>query len=522
MENDLKHSLFSLDKQKRSKGDSRQKEIQLSRESAIKSENVSIIALSGLDAELSEYNDGGRECWEFEPLPGFERLIAGDNVDGIRTFEVGIGGKNKLWGYLCETAGNCFDSAGKKINLDLLTPYQAASLVGKTIKEHVNYENLLNDLAVEEMIEADQIYKTLRPDLLSLYIKNPRKFYTEVEKLNDEIDKMRAEQLMEQGFGVCRHIAAEAAVLYQLLKEKQQGVLLNGTYMIYHGENVGDQALSSVVGRHSYNILLVTSPTGELKLSVVDPTWMMDREGDMDYTWERISQGCAFLSEYGDYFEIDDVESTVSDLAEQASLRLIKYFAKLPLYSHGDSQSIYNFLNDYVSLLNQSVIGKTGRTIKHLISLYESNGYSRERMLTDLLDLPSYIYKSYDETIIRDERLGELNLEFRKVDFTQKEGLTDLLILHETLGNTLGNYSLKWLRKLDEGRLNLNTSYREGLELIGHYVCACIGLNIFPNSPRQVEVVQHALYVARKFNVKGDLLTLGGNYLTPVKHKKRR
>ncbi|KKT43974.1 MAG: hypothetical protein UW64_C0009G0013 [Microgenomates group bacterium GW2011_GWC1_44_37] len=491
------------------------KEVWVSRRSALSCGGVSVIPLVGLDSAIQEYSHNRRICWQFEPHPGFEKMISKDNTEGIGSFEISIMGKDKLWKYLNETAERLSKETETSVDLNFLTPYEAIKLVCETIQDRVAYEYLIIGKEGKRMVECGEIKKTLRPELVDLCKANPDKFDSETKKLEIKIDSMTADQILEGGFGVCRHIAATASTMYGLLKERQRGLMLNGTYLAYHGQNVGNQQLRSIIESHSYNIFLVTSPSGEVAISIVDPTWMLDEDSELDYTWKRISQACSFLSEYGRSIGMKDVEKTVSALVSEGVSRMENYFSenKLSLYSNGDEPCVSEFLSDYISLIDQGNVGRSGETLSHMIRFLSNYDCDRVRALLEVLGRPSYEFVNcQDEKTIQRGRFAELNRELKNIDFLSGSKM-DNLVLTETLMRTIDQFSLKWLLFLEKRIRNLDAEDFEYLGLVGHCVRACIALKTAPSEVSQLQKIQQALNVVRAHRILGDLLSFGGIYL---------
>lgn len=514
MKAEIQRTLFFPEKLKPTKNNWLSREVAVCRETAIRSGKVAVLALPGTKTELWEYADGGRKSWQFEPLPNLERVIAKDGVEGHKTFEVSRwDGKEKLWNFLSLSAQRMSKELGREIDLEVLTPYQALSLVKETIVNGVAYEYLILSEA-GEYIESGEANKTSRPDLLEIYKTDQEKFKIEAGELEERLDKMTADKILEGGFGVCRHIAALASVLYELLKERQRGLLLNGTYLLYHGENVGEEPLNAVVGSHSYNIFLTTTPEKEITLSVVDPTWVLGEGGELDYTWKRISQTCSFLTEYGDFLEVDDVRKTVNDLSTEAVKRLETFFEKesLPVRAKKGGMGIVSFLDDYVSLIGQSEMGRRGKTSEYVGGLFESRGVDRTEALSEVLRLPSYIktLRSDGEQVIRTQRWSEINRGLREWHFSKMKR-EESRSINGLLGKTLENINFEWLVDLEI--LGSMPSSAILVELTGHFVRSCVELEITPDNLKVLLMIQQALNIARKYHIEGDLLTYGGNFL---------
>lgn len=369
------------------------------REAAISYEGISIMALGGQETKLSEYMvQDQRRVWESEPHPNFEKKVIERNTAATSRREsyverVSKANEDSLWSFLEMTIEDIKRDEGETFDIRNLTPFQAVYLVNYLIYKRMNYEELIvggdTTTTAKEIITDHK--KTSREDLLELADTEPKKLETEVKKLRQKIDKMSADELLEYQFGVCRHLAAMAQKLYEVLKKRQEGLLMNGSYLVYHDENIGKQAGKGLIEDHAYNVLVVTSPKGrndmEMALSVTDPTSALESE-EVDFTYKRISQAISFLYEYGSDLDVDDNRAKCEHLALMAADRLEKY-----MISH---KTIY-LLDDYASLVIQSGEVAKQKVIDKLKSIFSVTSLGKVEFLNKLFEIPA-LSSSDDES----------------------------------------------------------------------------------------------------------------------------
>ncbi len=484
----------------------------LSREGALKIGKVSVLSLAGVESKMEEYMNDGRVCWEFEPLPNFEKIVNEIAKGNINSFEVGVNGRQKILNYLEKTAEQIALETGETMNLWMLTPSQAIRLIEETIKSRMNYEYLvLSDAAV--YAKNGEIKKTSRPELLKLLQNNSKRFYDQSQELIDEIDSLTADKLLDFGFGVCRHFTAMACAMYEVLKEEQLGILLNGSYLVYNSETKNDEGRRSVVGEHGYNILVVSSPNKEVSLSVLDMTRAIENI-DLDYTWRRISQVCYFLTNFGEYFGIEDSNKIGKDLALEGCRRLVRYFDanRLPLFPTKYRKGVVEFLDDYVCLINQTEIGETGGALAHLVELFETFSSDNVEAVMQVLALPSYVKENGDEVRLRSGRAKEINLELRKIDFDEQAEF-NLSYMYDVIESTIRYYSLDAFDSLVKDlNIPLSESTLSCMELIGHFMRICVGQGRVPKLEFSREVIDIAIRLAKRRGLRGDLIDFEQRY----------
>ncbi|KKS93098.1 MAG: hypothetical protein UW68_C0012G0022 [Candidatus Collierbacteria bacterium GW2011_GWB1_44_6] len=507
MELDPRKSLFYSDELSLPVG-SEADEAVLCRETVIRSGKVSIVSLPGLNRDMAEYFDG-LECWRREPLPELEIIVADENPEGLSAFYSSEKGRKKIWRMLVEAAEKLSSESGEEMDPEILTPYQAITLIQEVMKQRMNYEYLIVGDGMESYIESGKADKTARPDLVELFKKEPNEFKKKAFKYGRQVDRQTADQIMENGYAVCRHIAAAASAVYFILKENQRGILLNGSYLIYHGENAGNQRMLGVEGRHSYNIFVVTSPTGEIAMSVVDPTWLLNNHDVFDYTWKRISQTCSFLSEYGMFF-LEDCEEVGDDLAMKAVNRLCKFFEKNKPYRYAgkENEEIYllDVLPDLISLIGQTATGKKQGILFILRSYLKDFDITREEVVANAIRTAPFSFEANDgKRYMYIERIYDVNQELRALDFS-KEMDFPMSIIGEYLGNTMTYFNAKRLSYLVNNIGNLDDGDMDNLELVGHYLRYCVCQRIVLEDKEQLNIVEKAIKLARKHNLSVNWL----------------
>jgi len=123
--------------------------------------------------------------------------------------------------------------------------------------------------------------------LLSIAITHERMRY---DKSNAEIlDTKTGEQLLEDGDAQCRHYAAVEELIFNTIKDSQEGDRLDGSIMLYARATLSEVATLDVRG-HAYNILVVGRGGGGIDVAAIDPTWSDFHELDIlaySKDWEK-------------------------------------------------------------------------------------------------------------------------------------------------------------------------------------------------------------------------------------------
>lgn len=445
---------------------------------AIVADGISIVSNSGLSG-IQEYNiDSVKNCWYFEPNPSFTRSL--DHHVGYDPFKKmdGAAGKEKLFNMLGASLAEINSMFNYPYDIEVLTPSQAAAVVENLIRRKMKYEELLNP-------EADEIKRSSNTDLIGIRTSDPEKFKNEVAWLEESLDNMTASELLDKGWGVCRHIAGIASVLYEVLKEKQKGILLNGTYLTYHDEINEIIEGQASVGSHAYNMLVITYPRTDnsksggvdASLTILDMTFGIDNN-NTDYTWSRISQACSFLTRYGRQLEISDIDSKVQMLLEKAVIKCENDIQKM-----GFDKWVYSGCSaDYVSLLNQ-VKNMSGFALDHLLTIFEKHGKDRVDMLLG------------NKVVFKGERTEDLLNQLFKVEYTAEfsdkfKSLLDLMANEVCLSAKYFEY-----HRNDAGADELPD--RNTMLFVGEFVRASVALSVIPNEKNKL-IIKHVLDIQKK------------------------
>lgn len=490
------------------------------REMAIKNNGVSIVPLVGMEMTFDEYLRDKREYFDFEPDPNFYREVISNIEIPIKSMEVSVMGKNRIWGYLEETAARIQAETGREVDLNFLTPYEAVFVISKLISERFNYEYLAVPDA-EKNVSPN--LKTSRPDLIELAKNNPSKFAKETEKLSDKIDKQTGDQLFDSRFMVCRHIAQVSSLIYEILKERQVGILLNGTYLIYHSELFGNQKMRMQNPHHSYNVLAVTAMNRgekEIAVSVLDTSFFMETRVKLDYSWLRLSQACSFLNEFGERLNIKNVKEKVECLADQATQRMEKFFTRENLkMSKLREKGIDPFWNDYVSLCFQSSLERKGMVFDHLWEMCKAGGMTKEEMLLRCYETPSIASTIWEEPSIYTERSVGFNKLLSEIKFSKKEPLH--YVLWDLLNGDLSTKNIDWLKHQISSKREIGDDGIQILVMAGYFMRACVAMDCIPDN-ENIDFLCEVMKYEEKFGCKEITLKVMEEFIDLVLEHNRR
>lgn len=420
------------------------RESNLARMSAIKHQNISIMALAGQEITFSDLEL--KYFWESDPYPNLESQIISNKINVIGGKASFFGGEANLWKYLSMTANEITQETNNPLDILSLTPTEAIYLIGELVRRRLNYDDLIANYISQEKIDENKI-STGRPDILKHFTKKPKKFQQLSKQYSTSVNYKKADQLIEHGFVVCRHIAAISSILYEVLRSKQQNILMNGSYLIYHDERLGEQKQKASVDMHSYNILYTTHPTTsspEVYISVLDPTYIVNSNPEManpDFTNIRISQACSSLYEYGNLFNIPKTKDTVQSLATLALNRIKK-----------SSKSGADY-NDFISLEFQAHKGDSVKALNDAFNHLVQCGNTRTELLIELLQNPPATYQSikYNSTLRLSwlpgiiDQINKLEIYYYEID--------NIKILLNLLENHVSQISTDYLLKDNSGYL---------------------------------------------------------------------
>ena len=393
------------------------------KQAAITHKNISIVGLPGQEITLKEAKQG--LFWQDDPYPNLESQLLTRSFDVIGGKATLFGGEAKLWQHLQETVNEI--ARDNQIFLDIhnLTPPEAVLLIKELIRRKLNYDDLIAGSVSTEKINANKV-RTAKPEFLDYFTKDYKKYQKLAKSYSNKVGYMTSDQIIKHGFAVCRHVAAVASVLYQVLRNNQHSILLNGSYLLYHGEKFGSQWPKACIGDHSYNILYVTHPKHnaiEISLSVIDTTYTMSSNNflsDPDYTPTRLSQACSSLFEYASLFDIN--QKVVTNLADLALKRTKTNLDKgKAIFNYQERSAIIDeYLADYASLAFQGTPGKNKKALEVVYQAYQKDGLSREDMLVDLLNIHPVTYESNNEQLIKRAWVPEVIEQLNKINFSKR------------------------------------------------------------------------------------------------------
>lgn len=474
------------------------------RGAAIAYENVNVMSFPGQETIISEYlgDQPEHKVWEFEPHPDLELVIGRkhDWKNWAWLSEIMLNSdENKLWQILENKVKE--SNERYEVNLDVrnLTPYEAVSLVGKVISERMNYEYLITHHDTTMMVDEAKAGngKTSRKDLLEVADIDPKKFNVEVANLEKKIDKMSVDELLEYRYGVCRHLAAVSQKLYEVLRRRQDGLLMNGSYLVYHDEGIGRQVEMNLVENHAYNILVVTSPGGKdgeakISMTVVDPTAKVTASR-FDHTYKRISQAISFLEVNGEDLGVKDKDEVCRRLASEAMERIRKYMMM------NDTTEQFN---DYAALLIQSGLEKE-KVVEELKRVFMAIDGDEIDFLNKAFSVPvlSYPYDFQNNRFIREQFLLQIVNEITKIDFNENywkgESLEILKGKLDTNVSAIHLDSITSLKSVKHGERYKMSEVDGGyLDMINELMRLCVELNLQP-SEKALKVISLAATVEK-------------------------
>lgn len=452
----------------------------VARQSAISEENVGVISFMGHQSGLDEFlGDSPRKVWEFEPHPNIEKLVA-ENVsleaEGAHEApeRVAKADNEKLWKYLEETVERINKSENtRSLDIKNLTPFQAVYVIQKLLNERMNYEDLMGSMSLGEIREGVKSGEIVSGglEIVEKYGDDSKKYVREVNKYEKRINKMSADQLLDAQFGVCRHFAATAQKLFQLLKERQDGLQMNGSYYLYHSESVGHQRLKSLENNHAYNILVTTEPLdggGQKTLvSVRDPTFDISRKYvSLDFTYERISQAVSFLYEYGSEIGVENTKKICKGLARKGAERLEQDMILRKELNH---------FNDFAALKYQA-LDKPGKQLIHeLKETFSAINLDQIDFLLKLADIPVLHYKDSEQ--LRSEFIEAYVFEIENISFaSETEQWSKKMELMNTIRNQFSHFDKKTLFMIPVYTTLNRNNYKYCLNefrLMNQYARAC-------------------------------------------------
>lgn len=390
------------------------------KKTAIVYKNVQIMALNG--QEITQEEVKTQPFWEFDLYPHLESQLLNSKFDVIGGKATLFGGEAKLWKHLEDVTNEIAKNHNIYLDIYNLTPTEAIMLIKELIRTKLNYDDLIAGQVNEDKIK-NNLVTTAKPEYLDYFTKDPKKYAKLAKRYSNKVGYMTADQIIKHQYVVCRHVAAVASILYEILRNNQQSVLMNGSYLIYHDEKSGKQFEKACIGSHAYNILYVTHPAKNdtnINISVIDTTYTMssdDFNSNPDYTSSRLSQACSSLYEYGQLFDFETNNiKKIATLALKRTSEKINSGNAIFYYSEKRVETKY-YLSDYLSLLYQT---GSDKCLETLFKSYENDGLTRSDMVEDVLSLPPVTLRNiFNKTFIKAEWITELATQLEKIDFSK-------------------------------------------------------------------------------------------------------
>jgi hypothetical protein len=342
-------------------------------------------------------------------------------------------------------------------------------------------------------------WTTSRPDLVGEATQNPEKFKQERQKLEELVNSLPADELLTMGWGTCRHIAATASVLYEVLKTRQNGLLMNGSYLLYYSE---PEHRYPTVGNHAYNLLVTTSPPAEndsrpdVTISVLDPTSVV-AINKLDYTWTRISQIPQFIKKFGPLLGLEKAGRQSLGLADVATKRMEEYLSGRQISESDNNPELANVLNDYVSLVaSQSWRENRWSPFEKLVKFLGSRELPPSWTLAYLTSIPVFTDRNKPSTM--DEKwIRQFVTEMAKIDhpdnylLLRTSQILTAKLVDENTGEIVSNPSL-----------NQKNVYLGYLALGAQYMRGCLESANSPDknnpSPEMIKICTHLIDLGNK------------------------
>ncbi|MBI2310394.1 hypothetical protein HYU90_01020 [Candidatus Collierbacteria bacterium] len=373
-----------------------------------------------------------KRVWQFDPfptLPNYVLSFQGRNVER----SIYSPDRNKLLRYLENEAISLTEKNGINLDFENLTPHQAIDIVFSLLRSRMNYEDLIAGPSPDDIESLrNGTAKTSAPELVSLFKENHKAFTKRSAELKEKINRMTTDQRLEFGFGVCRHFAADASVLFECLKQVQRGLLLNGSYLLCHSDHTSPYRS---INHHSYNVFLATRPgkhgINHCFLTVLDPTISLVNT-DYDVTWTRLAQALGFLIKFGDKINIDNSKDIATVLADKAVGRVSGYLESVSSQAvlGGDISSI---ICDYAALLALSSFRTKKMVLARIRQTITMFDRSPEEALIMALIMPLFFRKTihddwYFESVWSEEVLKEVSeVDFSAIGDEESETLANLV-----------------------------------------------------------------------------------------------
>lgn len=282
---------------------------------------LSVSDLAGVDFSVLAYLDG-RELWPNDRKLDCEKRFPKSKLESLVR-----GNKKAIWGMLEEMSTETeFIKKFGRINLKRLTPYLAVKVIIELIRKKMKYDDLMMD--GQYGYNPEKI-NTGEKELASEWNKDSPKIKKYIRKLNE----MRADELLNWGWGCCRHFSALSTFIYNVLKEKQETLFLNGTYLLYYSStSILKPDDFSGIEDHVINLLVITSPVSleeknipGIFITPVNITKEMGGHNLENVNYELGTAVLYFIRNFGNEIGITDSKSK----AEEIGARIIEYYSSL-------------------------------------------------------------------------------------------------------------------------------------------------------------------------------------------------
>jgi hypothetical protein len=459
------------------------------------SNHVSIVPLNYQDTPLVE--SAGQPAWESEPWPDLPKVTAPIMHRGM--YETAFRADKKRLLEIMQHASKKISSAsGQDLDLRNLTPYQAMQIITETLKEKMQYEYLLAPLSTQD--EQDLLsgkLPTAFPELMTIMNSNPDRFFAEIDHIKHQLDNYPADKLLDRGIGLCRHLTAAAVVMYSALKDHQEGLLLNGSRLIYHDEGVGREVNHQLTGDHAYGLLITSypsesgSPYPHITAAVYDPEFVTYGL-EPDRTYNRLSQIPSFIEEFGNHLGLLHPQLESLQLAN----RIVDYYEKAFAYRISHKGAVPpDLLHDYTAALtcnpeyDQQILARLYQT------LFPS-GTDRVDFLNTAYQIPALTKPYQGMQIMMKKYLPQLNEQVKKIDFRDVLLHENKQVLFACLSQQLEivvNY--KHSLDIDDEKNLVAWGY---VEFASRYIQACLE-GYFRPDPPAVKLLQHLIKLDRKY-----------------------
>ena len=394
-----------------------------SQESVIVSANTAIVAFEGLnDQHLFE---GERIVPETELSEDQTRILY--QRVGFETYNfyeaISKADKDKIYyNFVINTVKS--DEIREKfgeLDPSNLSPFQAAYIASLTVIKNIKYD--FGAVGRKFSKIGDPEYR----EFVKEKAKDSKEFEIWKQNRNHFLDNSTCDELLHNGYGTCRHMAATCSAIYEAIKSHQTGDSLKGTYMFYHAPR-GKHAAYKSDENHAYNVFAVVSAENktieqpqtqpEILFSIVDPTWGEEDElEEMDQTLRRLSSVISFVINNGRDLGLKDYVEEVVQLASNISSRI----KKIP-DDQGRIQDILSVLEVVQPNEHFGYNSPLGHVIDHLEKARIPS------FILDCYEMPKTSVESANGVrYLKKDCIPPVYEAMRTVDFTAKSFMTEKL-----------------------------------------------------------------------------------------------